>query len=55
MPWIVSEWRDRLHAYLGGIVKGIGGTPLAIGGTADHVHLLVELNLRIGLITSFVI
>lgn len=41
MPWIVSEWRDRLHAYLGGIVKGIGGTPLAIGGTADHVHLLV--------------
>jgi len=41
MPWIVSEWRDRLHAYLGGIVKGIGGTPLAIGGTADHVHLLL--------------
>lgn len=41
MPWIVNEWQDRLHAYLGGIVKGIGGTPLAIGGTADHVHLLV--------------
>jgi|SRR5580765_3926180 len=38
---ISKEWRSRLHSYLGGIVKGLGGTPLAIGGTADHVHLLV--------------
>lgn len=41
MPFISPEWRDRLHSYLGGIVKGLGGTPLAIGGTADHVHLLI--------------
>jgi hypothetical protein len=41
---IASEWRDRLHAYLGGIVKGLGGVPLAIGGTEDHVHLPVGLN-----------
>ena len=40
---IAEGWRDRLHAYLGGIVKGLGGMPLAIGGTADHVHLLVGL------------
>jgi putative transposase len=43
-PLIAGEWRDRLHAYLGGIVKGLGGVPLAIGGTEDHVHLLVGLN-----------
>lgn len=44
LPMIAGEWRDRLHAYLGGIVKGLGGVPLAIGGTEDHVHVLVGLN-----------
>lgn len=43
MPWIVDEWRGRLHAYLGGIVKGMEGVPLAVGGINDHVHLLVGL------------
>ena len=32
MPWIAPDWRERLHAYLGGIVKGLDGTPLAVGG-----------------------
>ncbi len=36
-------WRDRLHAYLGGCVGAIEGVPTAIGGVADHVHLLVSL------------
>ena len=40
---IAHEWRDRLHAYLGGIVKGLEGVALAVGGIADHVHLLVGL------------
>jgi len=40
---IVEGWRASLHAYLGGIVKGINGVPLAIGGIEDHVHLLVGL------------
>jgi|GEM_PF-180663 len=40
-PWITPDWRDRLHGYLGGIVNGLGGIPLAIGGTENHVHLLV--------------
>lgn len=43
MPLIKSEWRDRLHRYLGGAINGLGGVPLAIGGVADHVHLLVGL------------
>lgn len=42
-PWIARDWRERLHAYLGGIVKGLEGVPLAVGGTSDHVHLLVGL------------
>jgi putative transposase len=41
--FIVAAWRDRLHAYVGGTVRTLGGVPLAVGGTADHVHLLVEL------------
>ena len=40
---IASAWRDRLHSYLGGAVKGIDGIPEAIGGTNDHVHLLLSL------------
>lgn len=40
---ISPEWRDRLHAYLSELVKTLGGTTLAVGGVADHVHLLVSL------------
>lgn len=40
---ISDEWRSRLHAYLGGCVKTCGGIPEAVGGTADHVHLLAGL------------
>jgi REP element-mobilizing transposase RayT len=42
-PLIASEWRPRLHEYLGGTVSGLGGVPEAINGTADHVHLLIGL------------
>src|SRR5437588_12098398 len=42
-PVITSAWRDRLHAYLGGVIRTLGGVPDAIGGGADHVHLLVGL------------
>lgn len=40
---IASDWRPRLHAYLGGTLRGLGATPLAIGGVDDHVHLLVGI------------
>jgi putative transposase len=43
VPMIATEWRDNLHAYLGGIVSGLDGTPLAVGGIEDHVHLLIGL------------
>ncbi len=38
---VVSAHLD-VHAYLGGIVKNLGGVPLKVGGMADHAHLLVR-------------
>jgi putative transposase len=43
MPLIVSTLRADLHAYMGGIVRLLEGTALAIDGTVDHVHLLIIL------------
>ena len=42
-PVITPAWRDRLHAYLGGAIRTLDGVPGAVGGMADHVHLLVGL------------
>ncbi|MDP0498980.1 MAG: IS200/IS605 family transposase [Verrucomicrobiota bacterium JB022] len=42
-PSIRPEWRARLHEYLGGTAKGLGEAPLGVGGTEDHVHLLLGL------------
>ena len=42
-PTISPEIRDDLLAYIGGIVRHMGGKTLSAGGTADHVHLLLEL------------
>lgn len=42
-PLIRTEWRPRLHEYLGGTVKGLDGVAEAVGGVEDHVHLLVGL------------
>jgi REP element-mobilizing transposase RayT len=42
-PLISEKWRGRLHAYLVGVVRNVEGVPEAIGGVADHVHLLIGL------------
>ncbi|MDT5123707.1 MAG: REP-associated tyrosine transposase [Acidobacteriota bacterium] len=42
-PVIDTTWRDRLHAYLGGAIRKIGGVAESVGGTSDHVHLLIGL------------
>src|ERR1039458_416664 len=34
---IVPAWRARLHDYLGGTFRGLGGFPEGIGGGADPV------------------
>ena len=42
-PLINASFATRLHEYLGGTVSGLDGVAQGIGGTADHVHLLVGL------------
>lgn len=42
-PLIKADWRPRLHDYLGGALRGLGGVPEAVGGVADHAHLLARL------------
>src|SRR5262245_6230551 len=42
-PAIQDAWRERLHEYLGGTVRGLEGFAQEIGGVQDHVHLLVGL------------
>ena len=42
MPAIHDALREPLYEYIGGIIRGEGGTLLQIGGVPDHVHLLVK-------------
>lgn len=42
-PWFDHHMRPRVHPYLGGVVNNLGGIPLIVGGTADHVHILCKL------------
>ena len=42
-PTIAAELRPRLFAYMGGVVREVGGTPAIINGTDDHAHLLIGL------------
>lgn len=41
---IDDTWADRLYAYLSGICQNRKHHVHAIGGTADHVHLLVGMH-----------
>ncbi len=43
VPTIDADLEPRLHAYMVGVVTGEGGQVIAIGGMADHVHLMVRL------------
>ena len=42
-PYIADAIRDDLYAYMGGIVRELRGTAIVIGGTNDHVHMLLRL------------
>ncbi|MEX2243252.1 MAG: transposase [Fimbriimonadaceae bacterium] len=33
----------NLHAYIGGVVKHHRAIPIAVGGVADHVHILASM------------
>ncbi len=42
-PFISQEWQERFHAYIGGVVRDMGGVAECVGGIDDHVHLLIGL------------
>mgnify|MGYP001619212957 CR=1 FL=1 len=42
-PFLKPDILPRVHGYIRGIVREIDGSLLAIGGTNDHVHLLMTL------------
>ncbi|HEY3875805.1 MAG TPA: IS200/IS605 family transposase [Candidatus Kapabacteria bacterium] len=42
-PLIQPEWKDRLYAYIGGILRERECKLLVAGGIEDHVHLLCSL------------
>jgi|SRR5438552_14233597 len=42
-PFLTSGLRERLWPYLGGIAKANNMKSLAIGGTLDHIHMLLSL------------
>jgi putative transposase len=42
-PLIADNFCPKLHAFLGGCINTVNGIPIAIGGTNDHVHLLIGL------------
>jgi putative transposase len=42
-PFLSEAMRPDAHAYIGGILRKLRAVPIAIGGTSNHVHLLLRL------------
>ena len=43
IPMITAKWDDELYAYMGGVIRNLGGVLIEAGGMPDHVHLLAKL------------
>lgn len=46
---IQKSWKDELHKYICGIVNGKKQKVYAIGGVADHIHMLISINPNIAI------
>jgi putative transposase len=42
-PFLSEAIRPDAHAYMGGVLRELRAVPIAIGGTSNHVHLLMRL------------
>jgi REP element-mobilizing transposase RayT len=42
-PWLCSDVRSEMHAYLATICRNIGAEAVRVGGIADHVHIVTTL------------
>ena len=40
---IGKEWKDELHKYIAGIIKGKEQKPIIVNGMPDHIHAFVGL------------
>lgn len=47
-PWIAPEIEQRIWSFMGGIARENKIRPIQIGGTDDHVHLLLNANATFG-------
>jgi len=43
LPYLKDALQPAMFAYLGGIVRELGGKPVIVGGMPDHVHLLARM------------
>ena len=43
VPFLDHSIKDRLHKYLGGIIRELKGHPIEINSMPDHVHLYVHM------------
>lgn len=41
---ISKFWKDDLHKYISGIIKGKEQKPIIVNGMSDHLHVFVGLN-----------
>ncbi len=48
---LTDDVRESLYPYIGGVIRGEGGSLLEIGGVADHVHLLVRFKAAVSVAT----
>jgi len=42
-PWLDSNVRPRMHAYLATICRDAGADFVPVGGVSDHVHIVTTL------------
>jgi putative transposase len=42
-PWLDSNVRPRMHAYVATICRDLGADFVHVGGVPDHVHVLTTL------------
>jgi REP element-mobilizing transposase RayT len=42
-PWLDSDVRPRMHAYLATVCRDLGAELVRVGGVPDHVHIVTTL------------
>jgi REP element-mobilizing transposase RayT len=43
-PWLKEDICERVHNYVGGIIKEEKGVPLIINSGVEHLHILMKLH-----------